>query len=515
MNNAVQHTILYERKSGKITHLEKKTAQVDESSFAHIVESHVIGLYPEYTFQTVDGFGCAMTETSCYLLSRMPAKERREALSLWFGPGPKKAKFIRIPMDSCDYSLSEYQAVEDPIADPELNSFSLKRDKEYILPVVKEAIAMSEGNLSVLMSPWSPPWQWKTPPLQQGNDSTAYGGQEAKENHAASRNNGGSLKPEYYSSWAKYLVKYLKGYLEEGIPVTMLSIQNEAAAATPWDSCVWTGEQERNFLVNHLYPELDAADLTGKIEIFVWDHNKERKNEHITEVMDEKSEPMIDGFAYHWYTGDHFETLSLLGRRFPGKILMHSESCPLHRPGKTTAQDMDIEKIRKMPRASLAPEILAVLDQMEEKTPKDVDLEDAFAYAHDMIGDLNHGMHRWIDWNMIVDQNGGPRHVEGGFAAPLICDTDGRVHRTITHHYLSLIMETIPAGSVRIGHSEYGASIEVTAVRIPTGEINVLILHQGIKEENANLRIHGKVITVTLQPESLTSISIEEESAKI
>ena len=82
MNNAVQHTILYERKSGKITHLEKKTAQMDESSFAHIVESHVIGLYPEYTFQTVDGFGCAMTETSCYLLSRMPAKERREALHL-------------------------------------------------------------------------------------------------------------------------------------------------------------------------------------------------------------------------------------------------------------------------------------------------------------------------------------------------------------------------------------------------------------------------------------------------
>ena len=112
----------------------------------------------------------------------------------------------------------------------------------------EEALALSGGKLSALLSPWSPPWQWKTPPLARRNDAAAYGGQEAGTAAEPSRCNGGRLKPEYYPAWARYVVKYLEAYLAEGIPVTMLSVQNEAAAATPWDSCVWTGEEEKTFL---------------------------------------------------------------------------------------------------------------------------------------------------------------------------------------------------------------------------------------------------------------------------
>ncbi|MBQ9251197.1 MAG: glycoside hydrolase [Clostridia bacterium] len=509
---AIQHSIQYDRKTGQAAHFESEASCLPENQFPHIVEDHVIGLYPSFRFQKVDGFGCALTETACYLLSQMSPEQRTETLSFWFGPEENKARFVRIPIDSCDYSLSEYQAVADPIADPELNTFSIDRDRKYILPVVKEALTLSGGKLSVLLSPWSPPWQWKTPPQGQKNDAVTYGGQEVtEESLTPSRNNGGSLKPEFYGSWAKYLVKFIQAYLAEGIPVTMLSVQNEAAAATPWDSCVWTCAQEKDFLRGHLYPALRDAGLAERLEIFVWDHNKERMVERIEEMMDPEIEPLISGFAYHWYTGDHFDALALLRGKYPQKVLMHSESCPLHMPGRVTFAEMDLEALKKKPRASLAPEEAMILDSVGDKTPADVDLEDAFAYAHDIIGDLNSGMNRWIDWNLIVDPNGGPRHVAGGFAAPLVYGADGKVIRTVTFEYLSLIMDAIPSGSVRIGCSSYGAEVEAVAVSSPDEkEIRVLLFQRGNKKTTVNLRLAEQVISVELPPESLTSVRVKD-----
>ena len=483
-----------------------------EAGFDHLVENHVIGLYPEFRFQTVEGFGCAMTESACYLLSQMTAEKRRDTLACWFGPEAGKARFIRIPMDSCDYSLSEYQAVADPIDDPELKTFSIDRDRQYILPAVKEALALSGGKLSALLSPWSPPWQWKTPPLARRNDAAAYGGQEAGTAAEPSRCNGGRLKPEYYPAWARYVVKYLEAYLAEGIPVTMLSVQNEAAAATPWDSCVWTGEEEKTFLKDHLAPALRAAGLADRVQVFIWDHNKERMIEHIGEMMTPETEKLIGGFAYHWYTGDHFEALGLLGAKYPDKILMHTESCPLHMPGRVIALEMDVEELKKKPRAALAPEELAVLEQAGDTTPAQVDQADAFAYAHDIIGDLNQGMQRWIDWNLIVDQDGGPRHVPGGFAAPLTLNAAGEVIRTPAYAWLNLIMQAVPAGSVRIGKSVYGAAVEAAAVKTPEGRVQALLFYPGKQEEHVYLRLAGQVISAVLPGESLTCISIDPEN---
>ena len=191
-------------------HTQELTVQ-DESRIQQQREQNVVGLYPDFLFQKFEGYGCAMTESACYLLAQMDPEQRKKALSCWFGPEGADARFIRIPIDSCDYSLEEYQAVKDPIADPELHTFSIDRDRKWVLPVVKEAIAMAGHPLSVLLSPWSPPAAWKTPPLDTANDAAVYGGKGTEEKQKKpSRCNGGSLKPEYYGSWAKYLVKYVK-----------------------------------------------------------------------------------------------------------------------------------------------------------------------------------------------------------------------------------------------------------------------------------------------------------------
>ncbi|MCI9272588.1 MAG: glycoside hydrolase [Clostridiales bacterium] len=499
---AIQNAIRFDKTIGQ-AHIQTADLLVrDERTLTQQKEQNVVGLYPAYSYQTFDGYGCAMTESACFLLSKMSPEARREALSCWFGPGGMDARFIRIPMDSCDYSLSEYQAVPDPIKDPDLKTFSIERDKMYILPIVKEAMELAGHPLSVLLSPWSPPAVWKTPPLLTENDVAIYGGQDQKvEMGKPSRIFGGSLKPEFYPSWAKYLVKYVQAYLDEGINITMLSVQNEASAATSWDSCVWTAKQEKTFLRDYLYPAMKNAGLLDRVGLFIWDHNKERIVERIDEMMDSETSGMITGFAYHWYSGDHFEALSMLHERYPDKVLLHSESCGLHIPGKVLAFDVPTSQLRE-----LGPE--HPMAQALEKSPHEVDLEDAINYAHDILGDLNHGMERWIDWNLIVDRTGGPRHVPGGFAAPLVYEEDGRFTRTVSYEYLRLIAHTLRPGSIRIGSSVFGRDIDVAAVRNKDGSLGVILLNHSKQEMVINLRVEGMLVEAVVSGETLAGILI-------
>ena len=499
MSSVLKKTLRFDLSSGAITPEETRLSWTDEADLPKAVEANVIGLYPNYTFQTVEGWGCAMTEASCYLLSKMTPENRRAALGRWFGPGGMDARFIRMHLDSCDYCLSQYQAVEDPIADPELNTFNIDRDRRYILPVVKEAMEMAGGQLKVLLSPWSPPWQWKTPPEFSQNDAAVYGGTQMHiDTDRPGRSFGGRLKKEYYGPWALYIVKFIQAYLAEGIPVGMLSIQNEASAATSWDSCLWSGEEERLFLKEYLYPEMERAGLTDRVGIYIWDHNKERAIEFIDAFMaDPETASKVEGFAFHWYSGDHFEALDLLRRRYPDKVLMHSESCPLHMPGKAL---------------SMSPTEDATLNkagQGREKTPQELDHGDAVAYAHDILGDLNNGMQRWIDWNMIVDRNGGPRHVGGGFGAPLLCEDDFTCTETVCFKYLELIAGAFRPGAVRIGKSVYARDVEAAACKNADGSYGLVLLNRADEDQAVNVRMAGRILLdVTLPAGTLTTLEI-------
>lgn len=458
-----------------------------EQDMAEKVEWSVLSVYPQWEYQKVEGFGCALTGTSCVLLAQMPPDQRRQVLGAWFGKGGINARYIRLSIDSCDYSPYEYQAVSDPILDPDLTTFSIQEDRKLILPILKEALAMAEKDCEVLLSPWSPPWQWKTPPETHANDAAAYGNQAVSgQTEKPSRGRGGRLKKEYYASWAKYVTLYIQAYLEEGIPVTMLSIQNEPDAATPWDSCLWSGEEEYTFLKDFLYPSLQQAGLADQIGVFIWDHNKERMAERALQVLKPDTLPMIMGMAYHWYTGDHFEALSMVHERFPDIILMHSESCPLHIPYR------HYEPGKKE---------LSIQDRQE-------DYKDACKYAHDMLGDLNHGMNRWIDWNLIVDRKGGPRHVPGGFGAPLLYEDDGSHTETMMYRYIRLIAQSIPRDSVRLAVSCYTSGVEMAALRCPDGTISLLILNPADALTPLTLRMDGVICNVSAPAHSISSVQI-------
>lgn len=472
------------------------TLEADEAKH---LESNVLNLYPDITLQNIDGFGGAMTETTAYLLSKMDAATRRTFLEEHFGPNGQHYKFIRMHIDSCDYSLDEYSAVEDPIADPNFTTFSIDRDRKYMIPMLKEAMEITVEPFQVLLSPWSPPKQWKTPPAKPKNDASVYGGlfggPAEIDYETPSRCNGGSLKPEYYASWAKYLVTYIQAYLEEGIPVSMLSIQNESIAATNWDSCVWTAEEQKTFLKDHLYPAFVAANLVGKVGIFIWDHNKERILEFSNTIIDEETSKMIDGIAFHWYSGDHFEALDLSRQLFPGKTLLSSECCALHPPGKGGGI------------AAMIP-ALAPFMGSNQKTPETVEYEDAVAYAHDIIGNLNAGMNRWIDWNLCVDKDGGPRHVPSGFGAPVCANEDGTYRKSITFDYIGHITKYILPGSKRIGSSRCNDLIEMTAAKNADGTVAVVLLNKGNEDLSYAIRMAGGVIRVTIPARTISTVVI-------
>lgn len=472
-------------------HTEEKMFSTRQEALEEtMTESNVVNLYPQFAFQTIEGFGGAMTESSAYLLMQMDKETRDQALREYFGKDGNRLRFIRVPIDSCDYSLEEYQAVKNPLEDPELNTFSIERDCRYVIPMLKRAMELSEEPLSVLLSPWSPPYQWKTAPKFGQNDLAVYGflgRPQPKEE--PQRCNGGSLKPEYYGAWAKYVVKYIKAYLDAGIPVTMLSLQNETVASTMWDSCVWTAEESRRYLRDHLYPELKKEGLERQIGIYIWDHNKERMIEHVMEVLDEETMDMIEGIAFHWYSGDHFEAVDLMRHKYPDKTLMLTECCGLHMPGQSGAG------------ISFGTEGF--------ECPNTVDYQDAVQYAHDIIGNLNAGMNRWIDWNLLVDEQGGPRHVPMGFTSGLIVDGSGHYRKPLMYDYIGHFSRFIMPGARRIGHSRYADNLEVTAARNPDGSYVAVMLNQGHADTGCFLRVEGEIARIVLPAETISTIILK------
>ena len=153
-------------------HVLPVTLEADE---ARHLESNVINLYPDLPCQEIEGFGGALTDTVGYLYSKMTEADKKQFLEDHFGKDGQHYRFLRMHMDSCDYSLEEYQAVADPLADPDLTTFTIERDRKYMLPMLKDAMAMTVEPFRVLLSPWSPPKQWKTPPAKPKNDASVYG----------------------------------------------------------------------------------------------------------------------------------------------------------------------------------------------------------------------------------------------------------------------------------------------------------------------------------------------------
>ena len=415
-------------------------------------ENKVVNLYPDITDQTFEGFGGAFNESAAYVYSLMPEKEKRALLETYFGKDGMNYQFVRVHMDSCDFSLGQYEAMSDP-GDVELKSFSMERNEKYIIPMLLDAEKVAGRKLRLMLSPWSPPAFMKT---------------------NGKREKGGKLKPEYRAMWAEYLCRYIEAYRKRGFIVQRISLQNEPHAMQAWDSCIYSAEDEKVFLRDYLYPAMQRHGLTG-IEVFIWDHNKERVYERMRDTIDANTDSMIAGAAFHWYSGDHFDALDLCRRFFPDKKLIVSESC--------------IEFYKFDPKNAAGA---------------------AICMAHEILGDLNHGMNAFYDWSVLLDERGGPNYVDNFCLAPFLYDTQTKkLKQQLIGQYIAHFCEAAMPGSVHVPHSSYSDQVEATAWKRPDGTIAIVLLNRSMENQPVVVRMCDREAGVLLYPESITTSIVE------
>jgi len=413
-------------------------------------ELHLLNLYPDICFQHIGVFGGAITDAVGAVLEQLPFETAKKLISGYFGPDGIGYRAIRTHIDSCDFSTAPYSALDECGA-KKLDELSIAHDKKRIIPWIRLAYEVSGKKLPVMLSPWSPPAYMKT---------------------NRSRTGGGHLKPEYYEMWANYICLYIKAYLDEGIYVDSISIQNEPNAVQTWDSCLFSPEEEKSFLLKALYPCMQRQGLEH-IRIYVWDHNKERLYDRACQVIDADTDKMIAGLAFHWYSGDHFDALGLVRQRFPEKLLTFSEGCIEY-----SRHDRD-------------------------------HLRNAQIYAHDMLGNFRFGMNNFYDWNICLDEKGGPNYVGNFCDAPVMCDVDsGNVHKRLSYHYIAQFSSFIREGARRIGSSVYTDALETVAFINPDGEIVTLVLNRNPEAYFLTLRLENEIADLSIPANSISTLCI-------
>lgn len=395
---------------------------------------HVINVYPDVTGHEVKGFGGAFTEASAYNYSLLGEENKKAVIEGYFGEKGLRYNMGRIPIHSCDFAKGNYTYVQEN--DQDLSTFSVEHDRKWMFPMIHDAQNAGGENLVFLASPWSPPAYMKT-----NNDM----------------NHGGSLKPEFRKLWAQYMARFIKEYGKEGIPISFLTVQNEPMAVQTWDSCIYQAEEERDFVRDYLGPTLDEEKLED-VKIFVWDHNKEEVYNRAKVLYgDKKASDYISGTAVHWYTGDHFEALEIMRQKYPDKEIFFTEGCVEY------SRFADSKEVWK-----------------------------AEMYAHDMIGNLNSGISAFLDWNLLLDEKGGPNHVGNFCAAPVMCNpSENQVDWKLYYYYIGHFSRYIKSGAKKIASTRYTDQVETAAFLNPDGERVVVVLNKSDKPVPITLREDG------------------------
>lgn len=413
---------------------------------------------PQIKFQTVTGIGGTITDATAETYATLSKEVQKEFLKAYYdvnnGIGYTLA---RTTIHSSDFSSSSYTYLKDN--DVSLKSFDIAHDQQYRIPLIKASITAAGGKLPLFVSPWSPP---------------AF----MKSNKDMLR--GGKLLPEYRSAWANYFIKFIKSYESVGIPVWGLTVQNEPMATQKWESCIFTSEEERDFIKEYLGPALHQNGFADK-KLIAWDHNRDQVFQRASVILkDPEASKYVWGIGYHWYetwTGSDmlFNNVKLVHEAFPDKQLMLTEGC--------------VEKFSR--------------DSVDRW-----DLGERYGYS--LINDFNSGVTAWTDWNMLLDDKGGPNHVGNFCFAPLHADHNtGKLIYTNSYYYLGHFSKFVRPGARRVASSSNRDKLINTAFINADGKLVVIVMNKTDNQIPYLLWLDGKAAETNSLPHSISTFIIQ------
>lgn len=440
----------------------------------------IIKLDPNHRFQTITGFGGAFTEASASLLNKISQKNRDTIIQAYFSEQGAHYSLTRTHMNSCDFSLNHYSyaPVDD---DRELKYFTIKEDKEDLIPMIKDALKASKDGFKILASPWTAaPWM---------KDNKAWVG--------------GKLLPRYYDTWALFFSKYIDAYREEGIDIWGFTVENEPLGnGNNWESMHFSPNEMTNFVQHHLGPKLENDK--HDVKILGYDQNREHLSEWIDSMYsNEASSKYFDGTAIHWYasTYDVFpKELNYAHNKAPNKYLIQTEACvdsqiPVWKDDawywKKESTDWGWD---------WAPE-------------RDKHLHPKYApvnrYARDIIGCLNNWVDGWVDWNMVLNRQGGPNWFKNWCIAPVIVDSEkDEVYFTPLYYTMAHFSKYIRPKATIIDADNSDKELQVTAAQNLDGTIAVVVFNEGNIKKSFKLLMGQKQSTITISGQSIQTILI-------
>jgi glucosylceramidase len=390
-------------------------------------------------YQAILGFGGAFTEATAYNLNKIGAQKRAAIIKSYFSPYTGSGYTVcRTQLQSCDFSVGKY-SYDDVAGDYQLANFSLQHETTWMIPCIREAMAVAGSDIKVFASPWSPS-AW----MKSNNNML----------------NGGTLLPACQDAWALMFVKYIQGMKDNGVPIWGVTIQNEPEAVQTWESCIYTAASERDFLKLHLGPALALNKVDAKVMIF--DHNKDHIAAWATTILgDTAAAKYAWGTAFHWYSGDQFDNVALTHDNFPAKHLLATEE------------------------ADYLPMYNWTIGQK---------------YAHDIIGDLNSWAEGWVEWNLVLDQNGLPRHDPNtGCAASVDIDfNNDSVHYNPSYYYIAQFSKYLRPGALRMGCTSTLTGLEATAFRNTSGTMVVVAYNNTAAAIAFKIRQGSQIVKSTI-----------------
>jgi glucosylceramidase len=420
------------------------------------LESEVsVFVNPNKTFQTFWGIGGSLTDASAEVFAKLPKNKQDDFLKAYYdtkdGIGYTLA---RTSIHSCDFSSASFTYVSDE--DKELKTFNIDHDRQYRIPFIKKAIEAAGGKLSLYASPWSPP------AFMKSNKNMLQGGK---------------LLPEYYETWALYYTKFIKTYENEGIPIWGITVQNEPMATQRWESCIYTATEERDFLKNYLGPIMQREGLGDK-KIVVWDHNRDLITNRANTIFDDpEASKYAWGIGFHWYEvwagGEYmYENLARVKESYPDKHLLFTEGC---------VESFDAEKYQYWPNAE--------------------------RYGQSMINDFNRGTVGWTDWNILLDETGGPNHVNNLCFAPVHADTKkGELIFTPSYYYIGHFSKFIRPNAKRVSTVSSRSHLLTTSFINDDGKMATVVMNQSGEKITYKLFIGLEAIEETILPHAIQTI---------